>query len=70
MKADTGLLGLTTKQVYFASSRKKSRVRYDRIVSFDPYEDGLGIKRDTQTFVTGDDWFVFNLATNLAQNMG
>ena len=29
--ADTGLLGLTTKHIYFAGSRKKFRVRYDRI---------------------------------------
>ena len=43
VQADTGLLGLTTKHIYFAGSRKKFRVRYDRIVSFDPYEDGFGI---------------------------
>ena len=47
--ADTGLLGLTTKHVYFAGSRKKFRARYDRIVSFDPYEDGLGTMRAPQT---------------------
>ena len=46
---DTGLLGLTTKHLYFAGSRKKFRVRYDRIVSFDPYEGGFGIMRDAQT---------------------
>ena len=72
VKADTGLLGLTTKHVYFAGSRKKFQVRYDRIVSFEPYEDGFGIMRDAQTakpqtFVTGDGWFVYNLAVNLAQ---
>ena len=38
--ADTGLLGLTTKHLYYAGSRKKFRVRYDRIVSVDPYDDG------------------------------
>ena len=47
--ADTGLLGLTTKHIYFAGSLKKFRVRYDRIVSFNPYEDGFGIMRDAQT---------------------
>ena len=72
VKADTGNLGLTTKHIYFAGSRKKFRVRYDRIVSFDPYEDGLGIMRDAQTakpqtFITGDGWFVYNLGVNLAQ---
>ena len=72
VNADTGLLGLTTKHVYFSGPRKKFRVRYDRIVSFEPYQDGLGIMRDAQTakpqtFVTGDGWFVYNLATNLAQ---
>ena len=72
VKADTGILGLTTKHLYFSGSRKKFRVRYDQIVSFDPYEDGLGIMRDTQTakpqsFGTGDGWFVYNLTTNLAQ---
>ena len=71
-KVDTGLLGMTTKHIYFAGSSKRFRVRYDRIVTFEPYSDGLGIMRDAQTakpqsFITGDGWFVYNLATNLAQ---
>ena len=70
--ADTGMLGLTTKHLYFAGARKKFRVRYDKIVSFEPYEDGFGIMRDAQTakpqtFRTGDGWFAYNLAANLAQ---
>ena len=69
---DTGLLGFTTKHLYFSGSKKKFRVRYDRIVDFEPYDDGFGIMRDAQTakpqsFRTGDGWFAFNLATNLAQ---
>ena len=47
--ADTGLLGLTTKHLYFAGARKKFRVRYDKIVSFEPYSDGFGIMRDALT---------------------
>ena len=43
VKADTGLLGLTTKHLYFAGNRKKFRARHDRIMSFDPYEDGPSI---------------------------
>ena len=69
---DTGLLGLTTKHIYFAGARKKFRVRYDRIVSFDPYDDGFGVMREAQsakpqTFRTGDGWFPYNLAVNLSQ---
>lgn len=72
---DTGLLGVTTKHIYFHGSRKRFRVRYDRIVSFDPYDDGIGIMRDAQTarpqtFRTGDGWFIYNLVTNLASNAG
>ena len=73
--AGTGMMGFTTKHVHFAGSRKKFRVRHDRIVSFDPYEDGFGIMRDAQTarpqaFRTGDGWFSYNLAVNLAQIQG
>ena len=65
--ADTGMLGLTTKHIYFAGRRKRFRVRYDRILAFDPYEDGFGIMRDAQTARprtsrTGDGWFPYNLA--------
>ena len=70
--AGTGMLGLTTNNIYFAGSRKKFRVRYDRIVSFDPYEYEFGVMRDAQTacpqaFRTDDGWFAYNLAANLAQ---
>ena len=70
---DTGLLGVTSKHIYFHGSRKRFRIRYDRIVSFEPYEDGIGVMRDAQTakpqtFRTGDGWFIYNLVTNLAQH--
>ena len=70
--ADTGMLGLTTKHIYFAGSRKRFRVRYDKVVAFEPFSDGFGIMRDAQTakpqtFRTGDGWFPYNLAVNLAQ---
>ena len=65
--ADKGVLGLTTRYIHFAGSRKRSLVRHDRIVAFDPYKDGFGIMRDAQTakpqaFRTGDGWFAANLA--------
>ena len=51
------------------------RVRYDKIVAFEPFSDGFGIMRDAQTakpqtFRTGDGWFPYNLVTNLAQTQG
>ena len=69
---DIGLLGFTTKHLYFSGSKKKFRVRYDRIVGFEPFSDGFGIMRDAQTakpqsFKTGDGWIAYNLATNRAQ---
>ncbi len=69
---DTGLIGFTTKHIYFSGPKKKFRVRYDRIVDFEPYDDGFGLMREAQTakpqtFRTGDGWFAYNLAVNLAQ---
>lgn len=69
---DTGILAVTTKHLYFRGATKSFRVRFDKIVSFTPYSDGIGIHRDAATakpqiFVTGDGWFTYNLLTNLAQ---
>ncbi len=69
---DTGLLVVTDKNIYFAGPAKSIRVPYTKIVSFQPYSDGLGIMKDNatakpQTFLTGDGWFVYNLVTNLSQ---
>lgn len=70
--ADTGLLGFTDKHIYFAGPAKSFRVPYRKIVSFEPFSDGIGIQRDAasakpQTFVTGDGWFTYNLAINLGR---
>ena len=72
VRLDTGLMGLTTKHIYFAGDTKRFRVRYDRIVAFEPYSDGIGIMREAQTakpqtFISNDGWFTYNMATNLAQ---
>lgn len=70
---DTGMLGITTNHVYFAGQKKSSRMPYNKIVSFTPYSDGIGICLDKantkpQTFITGEGWFVYNLVMNLSQN--
>lgn len=72
--ADTGLLGFTTKHIYFAGKKEMFRVRYDKIVAFEYYGDGFGIMREAltakpQAFRTGerDGWFAHDLAVNLAK---
>ncbi len=65
-------IGFTTKHLYFSGAKKKFRVRYDKIVDFEPFSDGFEIMRDAQSakpqaFKTGDGWFAYNLAVNLAQ---
>lgn len=68
----TGHLGITQKHIYFAGGNKAFRVPFQKIVSFNPYSDGIGIQRDAasarpQIFVTGDGWFTYNLVTNMAR---
>lgn len=70
--AGTGLLGVTNKHIYFTGGEKSFRIRHDKIVSFEPFSDGIGLQRDAatakpQSFVTGDGWFTYNLITNAAQ---
>jgi hypothetical protein len=70
-----GPLGVTDRHMYFAGATKAFRVKYDKIVSFTPYSDGIGIQRDAQSakpqvFVTGDGWFTYNLISNLAKESG
>lgn len=69
---DTGWVVVTTKNIYFAGPQKSVRLPYSKIVSFEPFSDGIGVMRDTATakpqiFVTGDGWFTYNLITNLSQ---
>jgi len=68
----TGQVGITQKHIYFAGGNKAFRVPYQKIVSFNPYSDGIAIQRDAasarpQIFVTGDGWFTYNLVTNIAR---
>jgi hypothetical protein len=69
---DTGLVAVTTRQIYFSGAKKAFRILYTKIVSFEPFSNGLGIIRDgtsakPQIFVTHDGWFTYNLVTNLAR---
>lgn len=65
-----GLLVLTNKHLYFHGPRKSFRIAYSKIVSFEPYSDGIGITKDAanakaQTFVNGDGWFIYNVLSNV-----
>lgn len=69
---DEGLVVVTDKSIYFAGGRKSLRLPFTKIVSFQPFADGIGIVRDAanaklQIFATGDGWFIHNLVVNLAR---
>ncbi len=71
IQEDTGVLGLTTKHVYFAGLRKAFRIAYAKIVAVKPYSDGIGIQKDGVNskpivFTTGDGWFTCNLINGLS----
>ncbi len=72
MYLDTGAMGITNKHIYFAGESKRFRIKYEKIMAFEPFSDGIGIQRDAmtakpQTFITEDSWFIYNLITNLAR---
>ena len=59
---DSGLVALTNKHIYFAGPETSLRIPYSKIVSFQPFSNGIGIVRDArsakpQLFETGDGWF-------------
>jgi hypothetical protein len=67
-----GILAITNKHIYFSSNSKSFRIKYDKVITFDPYEDGLGLQKDganskPQIFKNIDGWFAFNLVQNLAK---
>lgn len=67
----SGLMGISNMHIYFAGT-KSFRMKYDKIVSFEPFEDGIGIQKDgvtakPQVFKNIDGWFCYNLVTNLSQ---
>jgi hypothetical protein len=68
----SGILAFTDKHLYFGSSIRNFRIPYSKIVTFQPYEDGLGIQKDAasakpQVFKNLDGWFTYNLVQNIVQ---
>lgn len=71
--AGNGMLVVTNKHLYFGGGTGKSfRIRLDKIVSFEPFSDGIGIQKDgvtakPQSFETGDGWFTYNVVQNASR---
>ena len=66
----TGLGYITDKNIYFNAAERGMRIPYTKIVSYIPYEDGLGILRDGVTAkpicLKGiDGWFAYNFVKNV-----
>jgi hypothetical protein len=67
-----GLMALTNKNIYFASSSKSLKIPYNKIITFEPYEDGLGLQKDgvsakPQIFKNIDGWFAYNVVQNISK---
>ncbi len=65
---DIGLLGVTTKHLYFAGGVRGFRIAYRKIAAFDQFSDGIAIHREAlttprQLFITGDGLFTCKLIT-------
>ena len=65
-----GILALTNKNLYFASSTKTLKIPYNKLISITPYSDGIGAQKDgasskPQIFKNLDGWFTYNLISNL-----
>lgn len=72
VRVDKGMVGITSKHIYFAGSRRRLRIAYNDIVSFKPYTDGIGVVDDGRNkgmhvFLTEDGWFTYNLVAHLAR---
>ncbi len=68
----TGMMAVTQKHIYFSGPGKSFRVPYAKVVSFEPFSDGIGIHREganakPEFFKTGDGWFTYNLVMNLKE---
>ena len=63
------MLAITNLHIYFSSSNKNFRIRYDRIVSISPFEDAIGVQKEgvsskPLTFKNIDGWFYYNFIKN------
>ncbi len=66
----TGSVCLTDKNLYFHSPEKAMKIPFSKIISLDPYSNGLGIQKDgarekPMFFENLNSWFCYNVISNL-----
>lgn len=66
----TGSVCLTDRNLYFHCPEKTLKIPFSRILSLDPYADGLGLQKDGANdkplfFGNLDSWFCYNVIANL-----
>lgn len=71
-RVDTGLLGVTSEHLYFYGNRHRFRIPYGHVVAFESVKEGIVLTQDNQgakpqSFRTSDAWFIYRLASILAQ---
>lgn len=68
----TGSVCLTDKNLYFHSPEKSLKIPFSKILSLDPYSNGLGVQKDGANdkpmfFENLNSWFCYNAISNLKQ---
>ncbi len=66
----TGWFAFTNKHIYFSSRTKNFRIKYEKIITLQPYSDGIGVTKDgvtskPQIFKNIDGWFCYNFLKNI-----
>jgi hypothetical protein len=74
VEVDSGVVALTQHAVYFGGRKKTVRIPYAKLVSVEPFSDGIGLQKDGAsarpvTLTPIDGWFTYNLVKTLAANV-
>lgn len=69
---DSGVLLLGLNNLYYSGSNKAFKIPYKKIISFQPYEDGVKIFKEPSTskpmiFKVDDGWFLNNVIANMIE---
>lgn len=69
-RVGTGSVCLTDRNIYFHCPEKALKIPFSKILSLDPYSNGLGIQKDgvrekPMFFENLNSWFCYNVISNL-----